>query len=214
MVELSLSLRTVDLPFMVQIPDVTEEMFDGLVDEDTKAELIDGVMIVHSPASPRHDDVGNFLRTLLLCYVKEKNVGSLLGPDSLVRLRPHRKFAPDWYYLEKRRARRALTPKECEGVPDLVGEILSPSNRRHDLEVKRPAYQEAGVKEIWLIDPGKKQVVVDRRQGKRYITATHTEGRIDSKVIPGLWINVSWLWQDELPNALDCLREILGENAG
>jgi Uma2 family endonuclease len=204
MVELSLGLRTVDLPFTVQVPDVTEEMFDELVDEDTKAELIDGVMIVHSPASTRHDDV---------CYVRKKGVGSLLGPDSLVRLRPRRKFAPDFYFLEKDRARRMLKPTHCEGVPDLVGEILSPSNRRHDLEVKRPAYQEAGASEIWLIDPDKEKLLVDRRRGKRYTTNTYNRGRVESRVIPGFWIDASWLWQDELPDALDCLREILGEDA-
>ena len=56
MIEVTCGLKTIDLPYMIQVYDVTEEMFDELVDEDTKAELIDGVMIVHSPASIEHDD--------------------------------------------------------------------------------------------------------------------------------------------------------------
>jgi hypothetical protein len=51
MIEVKCDIRSLDLPYMIQVYDVTEEMFDELVDEDTKAELIDGVMIVHSPAS-------------------------------------------------------------------------------------------------------------------------------------------------------------------
>jgi Uma2 family endonuclease len=212
MVELSLGLRTVDLPFMVWVPDVTDEMFDELVDEDTKAELIDGVMIVHSPASMHHDQVNDFFRTMARLFVKRRKLGSVFGSDSLVRLAPRRRFAPDMYFLSRGRLPPGRPPKEFNGVPELIGEVLSPSNRRHDLEVKRPAYRSAGVQEIWLIDPQKERVTVDRRRGQRYTTTTRREGRIESKVIPGFWIDVSWLWEDELPDELDCLGEILGEN--
>ncbi|MGH7226726.1 MAG: Uma2 family endonuclease, partial [Gemmataceae bacterium] len=61
MVEVKFGLRTVEVPYMIRLYDITDEMFDEMVDEDTKAELIDGVMIVHSPASLLHDDVGGFL---------------------------------------------------------------------------------------------------------------------------------------------------------
>ena len=60
MIEVKCDLRSIDLPYMIQVYDVTEEMFDDLVDEDTKAELLDGVMIVHSPASIEHDDSAAF----------------------------------------------------------------------------------------------------------------------------------------------------------
>jgi hypothetical protein len=56
MIEVTCGVKTIDLPYMLQVYGVTEEMFDELVDEDTKAELIDGVMIVHSPASMEHDN--------------------------------------------------------------------------------------------------------------------------------------------------------------
>jgi len=66
MIEVKCDIRSIDLPYMIQVYDVTEEMFDELVDEDTKAELIDGVMIVHSLASIEHDDCSGFLRGLML----------------------------------------------------------------------------------------------------------------------------------------------------
>jgi Uma2 family endonuclease len=213
MVELSLAFRTVHLPFMVELPDVNNDTFDRLVDEDTKAELIDGVMYVHSPASMRHDDVCDFFRTLARLFVKRRKLGSVFGPDSLVRLRPGRRVAPDMYFLTRGRLAPGRPPKEFGGVPELIAEVLSPSNRRHDMERKRPGYQQAGVPEIWLIDPDKERLTIDRRRGKRYTTSTHRRGRLESLAIPGFWIETSWLWYDELPDELECLQAILGESS-
>lgn len=38
----------------------------------------------------------------------------------------------------------------------------------------------------------------------------HTEGRLESHAISGLWIKVGWLWQEPLPAELECLQQILG----
>ncbi len=201
--------RTADLAYKVYLYDVTEELFDELADEDTNAELIDGVMVVHSPASPCHDDVGGFLRSVMRVFARKKKLGTVLGPDSLVRLATGRKFGPDLYFLERSRVPTWLTEKQFEGAPDLVAEILSPSNRAEDLNDKRPAYQEAGVKEIWLIDLAAEEILVDRRRGKRYTTTTATRGRVSSRVIPGFWIDAAWLWAAPLPEEWDCLNRIL-----
>jgi Uma2 family endonuclease len=211
MVEVKLGPRTVDLPYTLRLYGVTEAMFDELVDdEDTKAELIDGVMIVHSPASPRHDDISGFLRSLMRCYTGAKGLGKVLGPDSLVHLRTCRKFAPDLYFIEQKRLPKRLPKKQFEGAPDLIVEVLSPFNRADDLEDKRPAYREAGVKEIWLVDPEEGQLIVDRRHRRSYTTTTAAGGRVTSTVIPGFWIDAAWLWAEPLPTDLECLQTILG----
>jgi Uma2 family endonuclease len=209
MVEVKLGLRTIDLPYTIRLYGVTDEMFDEMVDEDTKAELIDGVMIVHSPATLRHDNVAGFLRALMRCYVAEKGLGIVLGPDGLVRIKKGRRVGADIFFLMQDRVPSPL-PKEYKGVPDLFIEVLSPSNRDEDLEDKRPLYREARVKEIWFVDPEGQEIIVDRRHGKRYITKTIRSGLIKSTVIKGFWIYSEWLWTDPLPNEMQCLREILG----
>src|SRR5437763_11254662 len=108
MVKLTLGPRTVELSNTLLIRDVTEEMFDELVDEDTKAELIDGVMIVHSPASPRHNIRAGFLRTLMHCYADVKGLGKVFGPDDLIHLATCRLFAPDIFFLETNHVPRPL----------------------------------------------------------------------------------------------------------
>jgi Uma2 family endonuclease len=102
-----------------------------------------------------------------------------------------------------------LPRKQFEGPFDLIGEVLSPSNRDDDLEDKRPAYREAGVQEIWLIDLANEEVLVDRRLKKGYRTSRLQNGRVLSHVLDGFWIDAGWLWSDPLPTLMDCLQEIL-----
>jgi Uma2 family endonuclease len=202
-------LRSVDLPYTLRLYGVTDKLFDDLVDEDTRAELIDGVMIVYSPASIKHDNLSGFLRTLMRCFADETEAGIVLGPDSLIRLRRGRRVGPDLFFLERKRVPRKL-PREWKGTPDLVMEILSPSNRREDIEEKLPAYRTAGVKEIWLIDPDGHEILVETRRGRNYETRRVAAGRIESTVVKGFWIDASWLWAEPLPSVMVCLRKILG----
>jgi len=208
MIEVKCDIRSIDLPYMIQVYDVTEEIFDELVDEDTKAELIDGVMIVHSPASMEHDDSSGFLRGLMSFFAEARSLGKVLGPDSLIHLAPGRKCAPDVFFIRQERVPMPL-PKEFEGVPELVVEVLSTSNRRYDLRDKRLIYREAGVGEVWFIDSALRQIILDRRQAVSYTEDIVTAGRVSSAVLPGFWIDASWLWATPLPNRFMCLEEIL-----
>jgi Uma2 family endonuclease len=208
MIEVKCGLKTIDLPFMIQVYEVTEEMFDELVDEDTKAELIDGVMIVHSPASMEHDNIGGFMRGLMSFYSDAQGLGVVLGPDSLIHLAPGRKCAPDVFFIRQERVPMPL-PKEFEGVPDLVVEVLSPSNRRYDLRDKRLIYREAGVGEVWFIDAELRRIIVDRHRAGSYVEEIFTAGQVVSEVLPGFWLDASWLWATPLPNRFTCLEEIL-----
>ena len=72
----------------------------------------------------------------------------------------------------------------CKGAPDMVIEILSPSNRRHDLTVKYRLYERAGVREYWIVDPEKKFVQVQRLEDGRYDGG---EVYLTGKVPVGLW---------------------------
>ena len=212
MVELRLGLRTVDLPFTVRIANVTEEMFSELVGEDTKAELFDGVMIVHSPASPQHNRGARFIRKLMGTYTEEAHLGEVFGPDDLIHLATCRRFAPDAFYLPTYLIPTPLPEEQFEEKPELVMEVLSPSNRDYDLSDKRAAYRQAGIREIWFIDQENEQVIIDRRRGRRYVTNTVSEGKIASTSIKGFWIRGEWLWAEQPPSLMRCLREVMARH--
>jgi Uma2 family endonuclease len=210
MIEVRRGVQAVALPYTLRLYGVSEDQFQELADEDTRAELLDGVMVVHSPATIEHDDVGGFVRALMRIFARRRRLGKVLGPDSLVHLKTCRLLAPDAYFVEKKRAPTRKT-RRLEGAPNLVVEVLSPSDRDFDLNDKRPAYQAGGVGEIWFLDPVRRVVLIDRKRGRHYEEETLTTGKAHSAVLAGFWIDVGWLWQDPLPDELDCLQQVLGE---
>lgn len=81
-----------------------------------------------------------------------------------------------------------LDEKGCHGAPDLVVEILSPGNARHELYTKFFLYEESGVKEYWIVQPQEKIMLVYTLEDGKFIgLPPATEGgRLKSILFPDL----------------------------
>ncbi|MEI2420491.1 Uma2 family endonuclease, partial [Arthrospira platensis SPKY2] len=64
-----------------------------------------------------------------------------------------RMVQPDLIFIAAERAADLIGQERIHGAPDLVVEILSPSTAHTDRHRKLPRYAEAGVPELWLMDP-------------------------------------------------------------
>ena len=64
-----------------------------------------------------------------------------------------------------------------EGIPLLVVEILSPSTREHDLQVKKKWFRETQVPEIWIVDLEEESIILDYLESENYETTTYTSGK-------------------------------------
>ena len=62
-----------------------------------------------------------------------------------------------------------LDDKGCNGSPDLIVEIISPNNSKHDIHTKFNLYQEAGVQEYWIVDPTDKLILIYTLNDRKYI---------------------------------------------
>ena len=91
-----------------------------------------------------------------------------------------------------------LDDKGCNGAPDLVIEILSPKNTKHDIHTKFNLYQESGVKEYWIIQPDNNIVLVYSLQNEKYIgLQPFTEDDvIESVVFPEMKLLVNDVFKD------------------
>ena len=91
-----------------------------------------------------------------------------------------------------------LDDQGCNGAPELMIEILSPNNSKHDLDTKFKLYQEAGVLEYWIVEPVVKMLLVYTLINEKYIgLAPQTEGEnIQSPLFPNLEIAIEDVFLD------------------
>lgn len=197
--------RAVNLPLM------TEEEFERWCDEDTRAEYVDGKVILMSPVSLTHNDLNGFLYALLRAFLEARPAGRLIGPEYMVRLRAGLRRVPDLLYVSPEHADR-IGETVLEGAPDVAWEIISPDSEKRDWQEKFAEYRDARVTEYWIINPYVKTVWLHRlnAEGSYEEVAPETEhgNRLCSVVIPGFWVKPEWLFQTPQPKMWDCLKEL------
>ena len=71
-------------------------------------------------------------------------------------------------------------------------------------------YERAGIPEYWLLDPQTRRAEFYQlgSEGQYHLIAPDKDARYRSAVLPGFWLQASWLWQRPLPRMLDVLREL------
>jgi Uma2 family endonuclease len=84
-----------------------------------------------------------------------------------------------------------LDERGTRGAPDWVVEVLSLSTARHDQLVKVPAYERAGVREVWLVHPIDRILTIYRLEAGRYECSTRLElkGQTPLTAVPGVTID-------------------------
>lgn len=196
-------------PFLIRLSGWTEKDYFRLAPQSRLCDFVHGEVFMHSPVSDRHDDLVAFLREILAGFVRARRLGRLKGGPYTMRLEPGLDYEPDLFVVRAERA-SAITRMYLEGAADLVLEVVSRGTRSHDLKRKRTDYESHGVPECWAVDDPNQMLIVFRRVDGRYTSSEHASGRADSSALPGFWLDVSWLWQDPLPDPQECLRAILG----
>jgi Uma2 family endonuclease len=160
-------------------------------------ELIDGEVVVDSP-NVIHQHVIDELTALLREWIKAAHGRGQRGSCVDVKVDSRNVYEPDvWWYCEERKPgfgkfRLAL-------LPDLAVEVLSPSNRQYDLDVKRVRYEQVGLPELWIIDPYAATATLWRRSesGTPSFDVTvkvERDGRLASPQMPGFEVKLAELF--------------------
>ena len=205
-------VRDIEPPFLVIKPCPSEDEFYRLAGEDTDWEYLDGRIVMHSPASERHEDLFRFLLTLLSYYLDSAGGATVRGSRYPMRLDPSWSPEPDILAVVDAR-RQFLGRQRLEGPADLVIEIVSESDSHVIYKEKLPRYIEAGIREIWIVDPLREELLADRLTARGRERQTLSRGRLVSSVLSGFWIHAEWLWRPKLPSSCQCLSDILGPAA-
>lgn len=169
-------------------------------DDGLRHEIIDGEHYVTAAPNLRHQELVGRLFLTIGAFVEDRPERGrvFLSPFDVVFsfhdiVEPDLVFvAPDQFHI--------LTDKNIQGTPALVVEILSPSTRKRDREIKRQLYDRAGVREYWLMDPELDVVTVHRRatDGSFPQAAPLTAqglDTLDTPVLPGWSLGLARLFR-------------------
>lgn len=128
--------------------------------EGERAELIDGKIYDMAPLNRRHQKISGKLHQVIANYIDSKSgecevysapFAVFLNEDDRNYVEPDISIICD---------QSKLTDKGCNGAPDWIIEIVSPSNRQMDYYKKLFKYRTAGVREYWVVDPDRQLVTV------------------------------------------------------
>ena len=133
--------------------------------EQPRYELIAGELVRMASPQLEHQQISVRIASILYHYLRGKpcqvisapfdvrlfetdgdlpeNVDTVVQPDILV-------------VCDKNK----LDRRGCKGAPDMVVEILSPSNAKHDLWTKYRLYEKARIREYWVVDPETQMLAV------------------------------------------------------
>ena len=206
-VSLTIGEKKIDPPYSFTIfkPHISEEDYFNLASEDIACELLDGNLIIHSPALLEHEELFRFLFTLLDLFALRTHQGRILGSRFVMQLEPNFITEPDLIFIDKETSNR-LKETYLEGSAPFVIEILSPSTRETDLSKKLPRYLSKGVHEVWIVDPENRSITVHCPN----MEPTHFQGtdKLECKTLKRLWILPEWLWTRRADYPEDIIDEI------
>ena len=114
---------------------------------------------------------------------------------------------PDLIFVSRERM-HLIQRTYLNGPADLAVEIISPDSIERDRRQKFVEYEQAGVKEYWLMDPDSESAeFFALGADRRYQAVATPDGIFRSQVVPGFFIRLAWLWQTPSPT-LEALREL------
>jgi Uma2 family endonuclease len=199
--------RTSDLPGLRAVErgafppqgEWTYEDYRRLPDDGWRYEVVRGELHMAPAPSSKHQATVRNLAFLFMLHLRENRAGRIyFSPlDVILPAGLATPVQPDLIFISEER-RAVVREQSVEGAPDLIAEVLSPSNWLDDRRTKFGAYAEAGVREYWLLDPRDETVEVYVLRGGIYELldrfAPGTE--IHSEVLPGFTPSVDEMFAD------------------
>jgi len=133
--------------------------------EERREELIDGKIVMMSPAATNHNRIAGNIFFLFRSYLNGRKCEPF-GDGEKVFLTKADHYVPDFMVVcdpDK------IKPDGVHGAPDLVVEVLSPGTMYNDKFRKKMVYAKCGVREYWIVSPGDKSVEVYRTDGTEFV---------------------------------------------
>jgi Uma2 family endonuclease len=166
---------------------MTAEQFLGMGQTDARMQLVHGVVVLSPSPQPIHQRILDQIQGQLF-MLRQHGLAVHVFPDTDIVFDARLVYRPDLAIY--RAERLPAIPDRLTTTPDLIIEILSPSNKPMDLITKREDYEHYGVPEYIVIDPHTGRSTQWARRGEIYHEIPPAGDTLTSDAIPGLRIDL------------------------
>ena len=177
-------------------PRTAEELAE-LPDEGSRFELIDGVLLEMPPAEFDHGLISATIVSRIDRFVRDHGLGRVVGAETgfILARDPDTVLAPDAAFIS---ADRMPPPGQRHGfaalAPDLVVEVVSPTDRAAAVADKALRWIEAGTRLVWVIYPDRRLVAEHLPDGTVHLR--HGDDILDGgDVLPGFRVPTRELFE-------------------
>jgi Uma2 family endonuclease len=172
-----------------------EELFE-LPDDGLRHELVEGELRTMTPAGFEHGRVAARILARVLDHADEHELGQVLAAETgfVLRRDPDTVRAPDVAFVAVDRLPQGTVSGFGHVAPDLVVEVVSPSDRASEVSSKAEAWLDAGVRLVWVVDPQARLAAVHHPGG--LVTVLREDGVLDGEeVLPGFRMPLSTVFR-------------------
>jgi len=168
---------------------MTAEELMKLPDDSMCHELLKGELLTMPPPGYPHGTVTMNLSVLLFTYVKTNNLGRVAAVMGYkLESDPDTVLAPDISFIARDRV-GVRSEGYRSGPPDLAVEVLSPGDRKAQVERKTSLWLELGAKSVWIVNPRQRTVEVCRADSEKQIF--HDTDELIDDIVPGFRVKLS-----------------------
>jgi Uma2 family endonuclease len=168
---------------MVHPPRTIMEVFK-MLPQGTLAEVIENTLYMSPTPTGKHQWIIAELLSKLKAFASEKDLGIVLPlPLDVYLDRESNAVQPDLFFISKSNLGIFHEDGPVEGVPDLIVEVLSPGNTKHDKVRKKDLYEKFGVKEYWIVDPSNKKTLGYSLVDNKFISLGEFQGELVSALL-------------------------------
>ena len=172
---------------------VTAEALEQMATVDAHVELVQGEVIVMSPAGAEHGEIALSIGSLLREFLRSHRLGKAYAAETgfILSRNPDTVRAPDLAFVTAERAARQIRREGFfEGAPDLAVEIVSPGDADEEVRAKIWEYFQAGTRLVWIVHPRTQTITVYRSIDNLRIL-TRDDILTGEDVVPGFSVAVA-----------------------
>ena len=161
-----------------------------------KFQLIEGELISMTSPNTKHQGIILSISFHLYSYLLKNRLGKIFLSPMDVILGENNTYQPDLLFILESN-KKIIEETKINGTPDMVVEVLSPSNAYYDLVIKKKIYESSGVKEYWIVDPIQDTLDLYVLQNNKFQHKVQIEkkGIIPSEIFPGLDLDLEQILQ-------------------